>query len=103
MGLLVGGQEAIAQGMQAWMNDAQWQGLRKYVEDSFVVQDWFELFVAQNVVCWMVLLFPLMYGVYEHHMSEKSRYGAVADGAFSKRLVCRNAKIRRCADQNRGG
>lgn len=63
-------QLAIEQGKQAWLNDAAWQGLRKYVEDSFVVQDWFELFVAQNLVL-DGLLFPLIYGVYEHHMSEK--------------------------------
>lgn len=70
MGLLVAGPEAIEQGKQAWLNDAAWQGLRKYVEDSFVVQDWFELFVAQNLVL-DGLLFPLIYGVYEHHMGEK--------------------------------
>lgn len=44
----------------AWMNGALWQDLRRYVEDSFVVQDWFELFVAQNLVL-DGLLYPLIY------------------------------------------
>jgi phenol hydroxylase P1 protein len=33
-----------------WMEKDVWQGLRKLVEDSLVVEDWFELFVAQNLV-----------------------------------------------------
>lgn len=33
-----------------WLEKPYWQGLRKIVETSFVVQDWFELFVAQNFV-----------------------------------------------------
>ena len=36
--------------MQAWMDNKDWQGVRKLVEDSLVVEDWFELFVAQNFV-----------------------------------------------------
>lgn len=31
----------------AWMNGAEWQGVRKMVEDSLVVEDWLETFVAQ--------------------------------------------------------
>ncbi len=36
--------------LAGWTDKTQWQGLRKLVEDSLVVQDWFELFVAQNLV-----------------------------------------------------
>ncbi len=50
IGLLLGGAEALDEGKRAWMEDAAWQGLRRYVEDSFVIRDPFELHVAQNVV-----------------------------------------------------
>ncbi|MDD9841337.1 MAG: phenol hydroxylase [Alphaproteobacteria bacterium] len=33
-----------------WTDDELWQPLRKALEDSFVVEDWFELFVAQNFI-----------------------------------------------------
>ncbi len=33
-----------------WLENKDWQGVRKLVEDSLVVEDWFELFVAQNLV-----------------------------------------------------
>lgn len=34
----------------AWMSDVMWQPLRRVVENSMVTRDWFELFVAQNLV-----------------------------------------------------
>ncbi|WP_027967821.1 aromatic/alkene monooxygenase hydroxylase subunit beta [Halomonas halocynthiae] len=40
----------LAEAKQLWMEDAAWQGLRRYVEDSFVIKDWAELSVAQNLV-----------------------------------------------------
>lgn len=44
-------QSSMLQGTKAiWLDDPKWQGLRKAVEDSFVLEDWFELFVAQNLV-----------------------------------------------------
>ena len=33
----------------AWMNEASWQGIRKLIEDTLVLKDWFELFVAQTL------------------------------------------------------
>ncbi len=33
-----------------WTDNAEWQGLRRVVENTLVVEDWFELFVAQNLV-----------------------------------------------------
>ncbi|CAJ0784600.1 aromatic/alkene monooxygenase hydroxylase subunit beta [Ralstonia pickettii] len=48
-------------GKLAWLEDPRWQGLRRYVEDSFVVQDPVELFVAQNLAL-DGLLYPLIYG-----------------------------------------
>ena len=47
----------------AWMGEARWQELRRYVEDTLVVQDPFELFVAQNFAL-DGLLYPLVCGQY---------------------------------------
>ncbi|MCY1272501.1 Phenol hydroxylase P1 protein [compost metagenome] len=60
LGLLLGGTEALDAGKAAWMDDDAWQGLRRYVEDTLVLRDPFESFVAQNVVL-DGLLYPLVY------------------------------------------
>ena len=43
-----------------WTNDAAWQPLRRYVEDTLVVTDPVELFIAQNLAL-DGLLYPLVY------------------------------------------
>ncbi len=48
-----------------WMESDLWQAVRKMVEDSFVVEDWFELLVAQNL-CMDGVVFPLFY----HYFNE---------------------------------
>jgi phenol hydroxylase P1 protein len=50
LGLLLGNQGELEAAKQAWLEAPAWQPLRRYVEDSWVLKDWFELFVAQNVV-----------------------------------------------------
>lgn len=60
VGLLLGDADALDEAKRAWMEDDAWQGLRRYVEDSFVVKDPVELFVAQNVAL-DGLLYPLVY------------------------------------------
>lgn len=60
LGLALQGPEALEAGKKDWMQAPQWQGLRRYVEDSLVVLDPFELFVAQNLAL-DGLLFPLTY------------------------------------------
>lgn len=60
IGLLLGGVEAIDAGKQDWLNHPAWQGVRKVTEDLFVEKDWFEVFVAQNLV-FDGLLYPLVY------------------------------------------
>lgn len=42
--------ENLDQCKEEWLENEAWQGIRKCLEDSFVVTDWFELFVAQNLV-----------------------------------------------------
>jgi phenol/toluene 2-monooxygenase (NADH) P1/A1 len=61
LGLTLAEPEALDAGKQAWLNDPRWQVLRRYVEDTLVVQDPFELFVAQNLAL-DGLLYPLIYG-----------------------------------------
>lgn len=60
VGLLLGDVEVLDDAKAAWMSDDAWQGLRRYVEDSFVVKDPFELYVAQNVAL-DGLLYPLVF------------------------------------------
>lgn len=61
LGLALDDPSVLDEGKQAWLNDANWQVLRRLVEDTLVVQDPFELFVAQNLAL-DGLLYPLIYG-----------------------------------------
>ena len=60
IGLLMGGKEALAKGKDDWVNGEVWQSMRKYAEDTMVVRDPFELFIAQNLA-FDGLLYPLVY------------------------------------------
>ena len=60
LGLLLGDTEALDEGKAAWLDGAAWQPLRRYVEDTLVLRDPFEAFVAQNVAL-DGLLYPLVY------------------------------------------
>ncbi len=64
IGLALGGPAALDAAHAAWTDAPAWQGLRRYVEDTFVVNDWFELYLAQNLVLDGVL-FPLVYGAFD--------------------------------------
>ena len=59
---------ALDAGKEAWLSHAAWQGVRRLMENVFVTRDWFEVFVAQNVV-FDGLLYPLMY---RHYVNAKS-------------------------------
>lgn len=71
LGLLLGGQGELEAGKQAWLEAPAWQPLRRLVEDSWVVKDWFELFVAQNVAL-DGILFGLAYREVDAALSEKA-------------------------------
>ncbi|MGB8859248.1 MAG: aromatic/alkene monooxygenase hydroxylase subunit beta [Ilumatobacteraceae bacterium] len=60
VGLLFGDAGTLDDAKQAWIDGAAWQELRRYVEDTLVLQDPVELFVAQNLVL-DGLLYPLVY------------------------------------------
>ena len=60
IGLVLDGPEALDAAKAAWMSSAVWQPMREHVENLLVVQDWFEIFVAQNLVL-EGLLNPMLY------------------------------------------
>jgi phenol hydroxylase P1 protein len=61
LGLALDEPGVLEAGRNDWLGDARWQVLRRYVEDTLVLQDPFELFVAQNLAL-DGLLYPLIYG-----------------------------------------
>ncbi len=71
IGLLIDGNtgESLAQAKTAWMEDPVWQPLRKLCEDSFVVKDWFELFVAQDLVI-DALVYAMVHGRFGGELSQ---------------------------------
>ena len=71
LGLALDDPSVLDEGKQAWLNEPRWQVLRRCVEDTLVVTDPFELFVAQNLAL-DGLLYPLIYGSFvdEHIASQ---------------------------------
>ena len=61
LGLVMAEPGALEAGKNDWLQDPNWQVLRRYVEDTLVMLDPFELFVAQNLAL-DGLLYPLIYG-----------------------------------------
>ena len=70
IGLVLDGPEALDAAKTAWMNAALWQPMRRHVENVLVVQDWFEIFVAQNLVL-EGLSYPLLYDYLDGEFSAK--------------------------------
>jgi phenol hydroxylase P1 protein len=54
---------ALDAGKRTWLTHPAWQGVRRVMERLFVTADWFELFLAQNLV-FDGLLYPLVYRRY---------------------------------------
>lgn len=71
VGLAVDGEAALDDAKARWMEAPEFQPLRRLVEDTFVVKDWFELFIAQNLVLdgW---LHPFTYTHLEQKASKES-------------------------------
>lgn len=59
--LTFAGPEALDTARNAWLTSECWQPLRRLVEDLFVEKDWFQVFVAQDLVL-DGLLYPMVYG-----------------------------------------
>ena len=60
IGLELGDADALVDARDQWLKAERWQGLRKFIETSLVSEDWFRLYVYQNVVL-DGLLYPLVY------------------------------------------
>jgi phenol hydroxylase P1 protein len=82
IGLLLGENEVsfLDQAKQDWLEKEEWQGLRKAVEDSFVLEDWFELFVVQNFVM-DGMIHPFFF---EHFEQEINQHGGTAQGMLTE-------------------
>lgn len=60
LGLAFNDLDALAEAKTAWLQGAEWQELRRYMEDVMVGQDWFEVLIAQDFAL-EGLLYPLIY------------------------------------------
>ncbi|QII99139.1 phenol hydroxylase [Stutzerimonas balearica] len=70
IGLMLDGSTgtALDAAKRQWLDAAEWQPLRRLVEDSLVVKDWFELSLLQNLVL-DGLLYPLLYQKFDETLS----------------------------------
>ena len=62
IGLILSGNdpEILDRAKSEWLDDPMWQPLRKLIEDSFVLKDWFELHLLQNFLL-DGMLHPLLF------------------------------------------
>ncbi len=76
IGLMLDGNtsDALRTAKAAWQDDPVWQPLRRLTENMLVTKDWFELFVAQNVVM-DGLMYPLMYESFSNTISATGNLG----------------------------
>ena len=76
IGLLIDGNtgKSLVTAKRFWMDAPEWQGMRREMENMFVTRDWFELFVAQNLVA-DGLVYPLFFQQLDSQM-------AALDGSF---------------------
>ena len=61
--------ESLQQAKDAWMNDAAWQPLRKLCEQSLTEQDWFKLYLLQNLLIDSCMQ-SLIYGQFDQYLVE---------------------------------
>lgn len=66
IGLLLDGNsgDSLTAAKEYWMTDPAWQGVRRYIENVLCLKDWFEVFVAQDVVL-DTLVYDLMYNQFD--------------------------------------
>lgn len=67
LGLTLEGPSALQAGKRDWLTDPCWQPLRQLVEDSFVLNDPLELFMAYNLAL-NGLLYPL---IFDHYVDDE--------------------------------
>jgi phenol hydroxylase P1 protein len=66
IGLVLEGNEptGLEVARTAWLEAEDWQGVRRLVEDTLVIDDWFEVFVAQYLAA-DGIIHPLVYGTFD--------------------------------------
>ncbi len=71
IGLLLDGNsgDSLTAAKDYWMTDPAWQGIRRYVENVLCLDDWFEVFIAQDVVL-DTLVYDLIYNQFDQAMTE---------------------------------
>lgn len=89
-----GDDAALARSKQTWTDAAEWQPLRQAVEDTLVVMDWYETFVAQFVALDGIIL-PLIYQTFDDAGLERS---ALAVSMMCEFMVDWMADSRRWVD-----
>ena len=87
--------EILDQAKSEWLDDPMWQPLRKLVEDSFVLKDWFELHLLQNFLLDGVL-HPLLF---QHFDAEIVDNGGTAFAMVTEFFVEWFDEVRRWVDQ----
>lgn len=72
IGLLADGNlgTSLTQAREQWLGEVLWQPLRAALERLFIERDWFQLFIAQNLV-FDGLLYPLVYQHFERHLATR--------------------------------
>ncbi len=95
-GLMLGDNEPalLDAAKAAWMSDVMWQPMRRLVENSMVTRDWFELFVAQNLVI-DGLVHPL---VFERFDARLIQHGGAVFSMLSEFMVDWYAESSRWVD-----
>jgi phenol hydroxylase P1 protein len=68
MALTLDSPAALDTAKKAWMSSDMWQPMRRHVENLLVLDDWFEIFLAQNLVL-EGLAYPLLYDHLDHKFS----------------------------------
>ncbi|MDO9029580.1 MAG: phenol hydroxylase [Hydrogenophaga sp.] len=76
IGLMLDGNSgrSLAEAKQHWLTDATWQPLRRETENTFVVRDWFETFVAQALIA-DGLIYPLLLDRFEKQLAQRCGHG----------------------------
>ncbi|MES9828724.1 MAG: aromatic/alkene monooxygenase hydroxylase subunit beta [Candidatus Thiodiazotropha sp.] len=86
--------ELLDEAKKQWMEADTWQGVRKAVEDSLVLKDWFEALLAQFLVM-DGLVYPL---VYNHFDAQGQKHGAAALSMLCEFMVDWSAEHNRWVD-----
>jgi phenol hydroxylase P1 protein len=92
IGLLMDATSGVLnRGRTAWLEAPAWQGLRHAMEDSFVLTDWFETFVAQ-FLCMDGILHPLVFQIFEAEGQNHGGMGITMLSEFPQGWYADNAR-----------